>query len=141
MLAVLIVTVFLDNIDWERASQFREKREPFCQTFLATFRLLKDWRLLALIPLTLYSGFEQSFLSGEYTKAGPPRPPLRQHLRENVPTVPKELRVSAELRDVRVGHPLCGLCDDVLRSSEFRLLLPFRKTGSIHGETGPRLPG
>lgn len=70
VLAMLIVAVFLDNIDWERASQFREKREPFCQTFLATFRLLKDWRLLALIPLTMYSGFEQSFLSGEYTKAG-----------------------------------------------------------------------
>lgn len=76
VLAVLIVSVFLDNIDCERASQFRENREPFCQTFLATFRLLKDWRLLALIPLTLYSGFEQSFLSGEYTKVGPPRPPL-----------------------------------------------------------------
>lgn len=70
VLALLIVAVFLDNIDSQQASQFREKREPFCQTFLATFRLLKDWRLLALIPLTMYSGFEQSFLSGEYTKAG-----------------------------------------------------------------------
>lgn len=70
MLAVLVVAVFLDNIDWERAAQFREKREPFCQTFLATFRLLQDWRLLLLVPLTMYSGFEQSFLSGEFTKAG-----------------------------------------------------------------------
>uniref|UniRef100_H3DP89 Protein unc-93 homolog A n=1 Tax=Tetraodon nigroviridis TaxID=99883 RepID=H3DP89_TETNG len=68
VLAVLIVAVFLDNIDYEQASQFRGNREPLCQTFLATFRLLKDWRLLALIPLTMYSGFEQSFLSGEYTK-------------------------------------------------------------------------
>ncbi|XP_041815347.1 protein unc-93 homolog A [Chelmon rostratus] len=68
LLAILIVAVFLDNIDWERTSQFRGNREPFCHTFLATFRLLKDWRLVTLIPLTVYSGFEQSFLSGEFTK-------------------------------------------------------------------------
>ncbi|XP_070782346.1 protein unc-93 homolog A [Enoplosus armatus] len=68
VLAILIVAVFLDNIDREQASQFRGSREPFCHTFLATFRLLKDWRLVTLIPLTMYSGFEQSFLSGEYTK-------------------------------------------------------------------------
>lgn len=68
VLAMLIVAIFLDNIDREQASQFRGNPEPFCHTFLATFRLLKDWRLLTLIPLTMYSGFEQSFLSGEYTK-------------------------------------------------------------------------
>ncbi|KAM4713202.1 protein unc-93 homolog A [Anableps anableps] len=68
VLAMLIVGIFLDNIDHQQTSQFRENREPFCHTFLATFRLLKDWRLLTLIPLTMYSGFEQSFLSGEYTK-------------------------------------------------------------------------
>ncbi|XP_034756648.1 protein unc-93 homolog A [Etheostoma cragini] len=68
VLAMLIVAVFLDNIDREQSSHFRGNREPFCQTFLATFRLLKDWRLVTLIPLTMYSGFEQSFLSGEYTK-------------------------------------------------------------------------
>ena len=65
---MIIVAVFLDNIDREQTSEFRGNREPFCHTFLATFRLLKDWRLLTLIPLTMYSGFEQSFLSGEYTK-------------------------------------------------------------------------
>ncbi|KAG7219625.1 hypothetical protein INR49_018939 [Caranx melampygus] len=68
LLAMLIIAVFLDNIDHEQTSEFRGNREPFCHTFLATFRLLKDWRLLTLIPLTMYSGFEQSFLSGEYTK-------------------------------------------------------------------------
>ncbi|KAM9339265.1 protein unc-93 homolog A [Symphorus nematophorus] len=68
VLAMLIVAVFLDNIDREQVSEFRGNREPFCHTFLATFRLLKDWRLVTLIPLTMYSGFEQSFLSGEYTK-------------------------------------------------------------------------
>lgn len=67
---MLIVAVFLDDIDRDRASRFREKREPFCKTFLATFRLLRDRRLLLVVPLTMYSGFEQSFLSGEYTKVG-----------------------------------------------------------------------
>ena len=65
---MIIVGVFLDNIDQEQTRQFRGNREPFCQTFLSTFSLLKDRRLLMLIPLTMYSGFEQSFLSGEYTK-------------------------------------------------------------------------
>lgn len=68
VLAMIIVAVFLDNIDREQASQFRGNREPFLHTFLSTFRLLKDWRMVTLIPLTMYSGFEQSFLSGEYTK-------------------------------------------------------------------------
>ncbi|KAG7274420.1 hypothetical protein CRUP_023893 [Coryphaenoides rupestris] len=68
VLAMIIVAVFLDNIDQEQTKRFRGNREPFCQTFLATFSLLKDRRLLILIPLTMYSGFEQSFLSGEYTK-------------------------------------------------------------------------
>ncbi|XP_074541238.1 protein unc-93 homolog A isoform X1 [Halichoeres trimaculatus] len=68
VLAILIVAIFLDNIDHDQTSEFRGNREPFSRTFLATFRLLKDWRLLTLIPLTMYSGFEQSFLSGEYTK-------------------------------------------------------------------------
>lgn len=73
VLAMIIVSVFLDNVDQEQTSQFRENREPFCRTFLATFRLLKDWRLVTLIPLTMYSGFEQSFLSGEYTKVRTPK--------------------------------------------------------------------
>uniref|UniRef100_A0A3Q3XCC3 Protein unc-93 homolog A n=1 Tax=Mola mola TaxID=94237 RepID=A0A3Q3XCC3_MOLML len=68
VLAMLIVAIFLDNIDQEQASEFRDNREPFCHTFLATFRLLKDWKMLSLIPLTMYSGFEQSFLAGEFTK-------------------------------------------------------------------------
>ena len=77
MLALLIVAIFLDNIDQEQASNFRDNREPFCHTFLSTFRLLKDWRLVSLIPLTMYSGFKQSFLSGEFTKAR--GPPLSKH--------------------------------------------------------------
>lgn len=67
---MVLVAVFLDNIDGKDAKEFRKDKgnQTFCSTFLATFRLLGDKRLLMLIPLTMYSGFEQSFLTGEYTK-------------------------------------------------------------------------
>lgn len=67
---MILVAVFLDNIDGKDAKEFRKDKgnQTFCSTFLATFRLLGDKRLLMLIPLTMYSGFQQSFLTGEYTK-------------------------------------------------------------------------
>lgn len=70
LLAIIFVAVFLDNIDRDQAREFRQNKgnKSFCSTFLATFTLLKDPKLLMLIPLTMYSGFEQSFLSSEYTK-------------------------------------------------------------------------
>jgi len=70
VLAIIFVAVFLDDIDQSLAKEFRKNKgnESFCNTFLATFKLLRDPRLLLLIPLTMYSGFEQSFLSGEFTK-------------------------------------------------------------------------
>ncbi|XP_062858490.1 protein unc-93 homolog A [Trichomycterus rosablanca] len=70
VLAMIIVAVFLDNIDGMKAQEFRRNKgdQSFFSTFLATFTLLRDKRLIMLIPLTMYSGFEQSFLAGEYTK-------------------------------------------------------------------------
>lgn len=67
---MVLVAVFLDNIDGKDAKEFRKDKgnQTFCSTFLVTFRLLGDKRLLMLIPLTMYSGFQQSFLTGEYTK-------------------------------------------------------------------------
>ncbi|XP_065112342.1 protein unc-93 homolog A [Paramisgurnus dabryanus] len=70
LFAILFVAVLLDNIDRDLAKDFRQNKgnQSFCTTFLATFALLRDPKLLMLIPLTMYSGFEQSFMSGEYTK-------------------------------------------------------------------------
>ncbi|NXS01125.1 UN93A protein, partial [Oxylabes madagascariensis] len=70
VLAVLLVIIFLDQIKSDQAETEREKLEApsFWSTFLATFRHLKDKRQCLLIPLTMYSGFEQGFLSGDYTK-------------------------------------------------------------------------
>ncbi|XP_030628593.1 protein unc-93 homolog A isoform X1 [Chanos chanos] len=70
LLAIILVAVFLEDIDKAQAREFRRNKGNllFWGTFLETFKLLRDKRLIMLIPLTMYSGFEQSFLAGEYTK-------------------------------------------------------------------------
>ncbi|XP_039563477.1 protein unc-93 homolog A isoform X2 [Passer montanus] len=68
VLAVLLVIIFLDQIKSNQAETEKEK-PSFWSTFLATFRHLKDKRQCLLIPLTMYSGFEQAFLTGDYSKS------------------------------------------------------------------------
>uniref|UniRef100_A0A8C3NID0 Protein unc-93 homolog A n=1 Tax=Geospiza parvula TaxID=87175 RepID=A0A8C3NID0_GEOPR len=68
VLAVLLVIIFLDQIKPDQAETEKEKT-PFWSTFLATLRHLKDKRQCLLIPLTMYSGFEQAFLSGDFSKS------------------------------------------------------------------------
>ncbi|CAB1340305.1 unnamed protein product [Coregonus sp. 'balchen'] len=48
--------------------EFRSNKEPFCSTFLATFKQLNDRRQVLLIPVTAYIGLELGFLYGQYTK-------------------------------------------------------------------------
>ncbi|XP_018772505.1 protein unc-93 homolog A isoform X2 [Serinus canaria] len=68
VLAVLLVIIFLDQIKSDQAETKKEKTS-FWSTFLATLRHLKDKRQCLLIPLTMYSGFEQAFLSGDFSKS------------------------------------------------------------------------
>ncbi|POI33377.1 hypothetical protein CIB84_002871 [Bambusicola thoracicus] len=70
VLAVLLIIIFLDQIKSDQAETEKEiqKTPSFWSTFLATFQHLKDKRQCLLIPLTMYSGFEQGFLAGDYTK-------------------------------------------------------------------------
>ncbi|XP_069463946.1 protein unc-93 homolog A-like [Ambystoma mexicanum] len=69
VLAVALIAIFLDQIDVEDAKSKEEREQPIWTTVLATFRQLRDKRQLLLIPLTMYSGFEQGFLAGDYTKS------------------------------------------------------------------------
>ncbi|XP_041107494.1 protein unc-93 homolog A isoform X2 [Polyodon spathula] len=69
VLSVILVAVFLDNLDKEAAQEFRDNRQPFFSVFLATFKHLRDKRQVLLIPMTMYSGFEQGFLAGDYNKS------------------------------------------------------------------------
>ncbi|XP_074046399.1 protein unc-93 homolog A-like [Macrotis lagotis] len=69
ILAVLLVAIFLDPISKDSEENEKEKEEPIWSHLLATFRHLKDKRQCFLIPQTMYSGFEQGFLAGDYTKS------------------------------------------------------------------------
>ncbi|EMP25162.1 Protein unc-93 like protein A, partial [Chelonia mydas] len=71
VIAVLLIALFLDQIKANQAESETEKMQTqaFWTTFLATFQHLKDKRQCLLIPLTMYSGFEQAFLAGDYTKS------------------------------------------------------------------------
>ncbi|XP_041108505.1 protein unc-93 homolog A-like [Polyodon spathula] len=69
VLSVILVAVFLDDLDKEAAQEFRDKRQPLFSVFLATFKHLRDKRQVLLIPMTMYSGFEQGFLAGDYNKS------------------------------------------------------------------------
>nr|XP_020826021.1 protein unc-93 homolog A-like isoform X3 [Phascolarctos cinereus] len=69
ILAVLLIAVFLGQLPNDSEENEEEKNIPAWTRFLATFQHLKDKRQCFLIPLTMYSGFEQGFISGDYTKS------------------------------------------------------------------------
>ncbi|XP_078086243.1 protein unc-93 homolog A [Mustelus asterias] len=66
---VLLVAFFLNQLDKENVKQFKDKDVNILSVLVATFTQLKDRRQCLLIVMTMYSGFEQGFLSGDYTKA------------------------------------------------------------------------
>lgn len=68
ILAVLLVAVFLEPIKDAQQKSEGEKELPFWSTLLSTFRLLRDRRPRLLVLLPMYSGFEQAFLAGDYTR-------------------------------------------------------------------------
>lgn len=64
---MLLVATFLEPICEPDGGGQREA-PPLWATLLATFRVLRDKRLCLLVLLPLYSGFQQAFLAGDYTK-------------------------------------------------------------------------
>ncbi|XP_074165414.1 protein unc-93 homolog A-like isoform X1 [Sminthopsis crassicaudata] len=69
ILAVFLVAIFLDPIPNDSEENEEEGNTSIASGFLSTFRHLRDKRQCLLIPLTMYSGFEQAFLAGDYTKS------------------------------------------------------------------------
>ncbi|XP_077342662.1 protein unc-93 homolog A-like [Lithobates pipiens] len=65
VLAVLLIIIFLDEIQAEKA----QEEDNTCSTLLAAFKHLRDKRQCLLIPLTMFSGFEQGFVASDFTKA------------------------------------------------------------------------
>ncbi|XP_070233135.1 protein unc-93 homolog A isoform X2 [Bos mutus] len=69
-LAVLLMAVFLEPVrDAQPEGEGEKQAPPFWSTLLSTFKLLRDKRLRLLILLPMLSGFEQAFLSGDYTRS------------------------------------------------------------------------
>ncbi|XP_075719848.1 protein unc-93 homolog A-like [Rhinoderma darwinii] len=70
VIAVLLIVIFLDQIDLSEEQKEENYDNPtICNSLLGTIRQLKDIRQCLLIPLTMFSGFQQGFLSSDYTKA------------------------------------------------------------------------
>ncbi|CAK6446454.1 unnamed protein product [Pipistrellus nathusii] len=68
VLAVLLVALFLDPIRDTLHNGDGEK-PSVRSTVLSTFQLLRDRRLRLLLLLPMYSGFEQAFMAGDYTRS------------------------------------------------------------------------
>ncbi|XP_055495424.1 protein unc-93 homolog A isoform X1 [Leucoraja erinacea] len=66
---VIFVAIFLDQFDKKEVNEFKTQKINVCTHFVATLTHLKDKRQILLIVMTMYSGFEQGFLAGDYTKA------------------------------------------------------------------------
>ncbi|XP_073502440.1 protein unc-93 homolog A-like isoform X2 [Phyllobates terribilis] len=69
LLAMLLITVFLDPIDHQIENKNASYYENFWDPFLATVKHLHDRRQCLLIPLTVYSGIIQGFILSDYTKS------------------------------------------------------------------------
>nr|XP_004459514.2 protein unc-93 homolog A isoform X2 [Dasypus novemcinctus] len=70
VLAVLLVAFLLEPIkNHQLKSEEEKKSTPVWSTLLATFKMLRDKRLCLLYLLPVYSGLQQAFLAGEYTRS------------------------------------------------------------------------
>ncbi|KAL4235033.1 unc-93 A [Mactra antiquata] len=69
-LAFVLVALCLDKIKLDKTKQESGKRRLSFNLLLETFRHLvrNDYQKL-LIPITLYSGFEQAFFAGDFTRS------------------------------------------------------------------------
>ncbi|XP_066452233.1 protein unc-93 homolog A-like isoform X1 [Eleutherodactylus coqui] len=69
VIAVLLIVFFLDQIDLSEEQKEENGNPTIWKSLLGTMKQLKDIRQCLLIPLTMFSGFQQGFLSSDYTKA------------------------------------------------------------------------
>ncbi|XP_077131825.1 protein unc-93 homolog A-like isoform X2 [Ranitomeya variabilis] len=69
VIAVVLVIFFLDQIDISEDQKLENNNSTIWNSLLGTIYQLKDKRQCLLIPLTMFSGFQQGFLSSDYTKA------------------------------------------------------------------------
>lgn len=69
VIAVIIVSIFLDQITLDKETS-EDDRKLSPKLLISTFRHLFSSPLqMMLIPITIYSGVEQAFIGGDFTKA------------------------------------------------------------------------
>ena len=65
IMAVILIALLLDKITVLGSDK---KDKGVFSLFIATMKHLKDKRMRLLIPLTIYSGLEQGFVFGDFTR-------------------------------------------------------------------------
>ncbi|PIK47331.1 hypothetical protein BSL78_15807 [Apostichopus japonicus] len=63
--AVITVALFVQRLE----RNDKKTPETTCGLFLATTKLMREANIVLLIPLTVYSGLEQAFITGDFTKS------------------------------------------------------------------------
>ena len=69
-LAVALVCVFVDNLPADLVEKRGTVGKEIRHLVSATALHLRHKNQLILIPLTMYSGFEQAFFNAEFSKVG-----------------------------------------------------------------------
>lgn len=67
VLAVIIVILFVDNLPSELVEKETDLKKGTLKMLAATVYHLRHKEQLVLIPLTMYSGFEQASYNAEFT--------------------------------------------------------------------------
>ena len=65
ILAIILIISLLDKV---KVLGSDKRNHGVFSLFIATLKHLKDVRMRLLIPLTMYSGLEQGFVFGDFTK-------------------------------------------------------------------------
>ncbi|XP_071491047.1 protein unc-93 homolog A-like [Diadema antillarum] len=65
IVAIVMSICLLDSLKSSR----HLKKKGTCSLFMDTLRLLKDYRMLLLIPFTVFNGARQSFMSADFVKS------------------------------------------------------------------------
>lgn len=69
VMAIVITALFVDQLPDDKATMGkRPTTKEVGDNFLATIKHMRHTSQLLLIPITMFSGFEQSFYGAEFTK-------------------------------------------------------------------------
>ena len=66
--AVVLVALAVDNLPQELAGRSDNIKKEILELPVATFKHLRHPYMLFIIPLTMYSGFEQASFNAEFSK-------------------------------------------------------------------------